>query len=81
MILDKLLEKKDVLAYIEFRIKFLQNQGITKYPEADRGFISERFRGRILELSKLKDVINRDVVKERGKMYWQKVAEEEDQHG
>lgn len=74
-ILDKLLEKKDLKTYIEFRIKFLEQEReveILKLPEQERGFIQERISGRILELKKLKESLAKDLIKHDAKMYYRK---------
>jgi len=60
-ILDKLLEKKDVLAYINFRILHLKDDldaVLNSTSLKDRELIKERFNGRILELEELKNVIH-----------------------
>lgn len=65
-ILDKLLEKKDVLAYIDFRILSLKNdlKILTEStPEKNRELIEERFNGRIMELEELKNIAHRGFVK------------------
>jgi hypothetical protein len=52
-ILDKLMEKKDLAIYIDFRIEFLNSiktDEIMKLPEKERGLVQERFNGRIVEL-------------------------------
>jgi len=75
MILDKLLEKKDLRIYIEYRIKFLQQEReseILKLPESERGFIQERISGRILELKKLKEALMKDLIKHDAKLYYRK---------
>lgn len=64
-ILDKLLEKKDVLAYIDFRILRLKddlNVVINSTPDKNRELIKERFNGRILELEELKTIIHQGTV-------------------
>lgn len=74
-ILDKLMERKDLRTYIEFRIKFLEQEKeieILKLPESERGFIQERISGRILELKKLKESLAKDLIKHDAKMYYKK---------
>lgn len=74
-ILDKLMEKKDLKAYIAFRIEFLEHEReseMMKLPESERGFFRERFIGRIFELKKLKDVLEEDQIKIRSKQYFRK---------
>jgi len=77
-ILDKLLEKKDILAYINFRILRLKDDldAIMKStPEKERELIKERFNGRILELEELKNVIHQGTtsLKFKSKGYSKKV--------
>lgn len=76
-ILDKLLEKKDVLAYIDFRVLSLKNDleiVIKSTPDKNRELIKERFNGRIMELEELKHVINQGIVllKSKSKSYSRK---------
>jgi len=59
-ILDKLLEKKDVLAYIKFRIEILElelSKVLIETEDKDKQQIKEQFDGRILELKELKKII------------------------
>ena len=49
-ILNKLMEKKDLAAYIDLRTDYLNSiktEEIMKRPEKERGLIQERFEGRI----------------------------------
>ena len=72
-ILDKLMEKKDLKIYIDQRIKYLSDEKeseILKLPESERGFIQERFQGRILELKKLRDCLEKDSIKYTSKKYY-----------
>lgn len=57
MILDKLVEKKDLLNYIEFRIKTVKSERKTKHEAISRG--------RINELNHLKAVIRHNALNER----------------
>ena len=69
-ILDKLMEKKDLAAYIDLRIDYLnvtKTEVIMKQPEKKRGLIAERFVGRIDELEKLKTLLCQDKIKDMGK--------------
>jgi len=66
-ILDKLLEKKDVLAYIDFRILSLKcDLGIalesTLHDNKTKGLIKERFYGRITELEELRKIVHQGTV-------------------
>ena len=76
-LLDQLLEKKDVLAYIDFRIKSLKcdlSKTILNAKPKDREQIKERFKGRITELNELKKIINdgTTALKTKSKFYAQK---------
>ena len=76
MILDKLLEKKDVEAYLEFRRDFLKSVLVSTLREVkpeERGYIEERFKGRISELNLLIDTIRKDTVKDSSKWYYRRV--------
>lgn len=79
-ILDKLIEKKDLAAYIDFRIEYIEsvkNKELMKLPEKERGFIQERFKGRTLELVKLKNLLFQNKIKDVGKDYFKKINREE----
>jgi len=71
MILDKLIEKKDLLIYIDCRIKILKRtreRVLNKTLDRKKALVAERFNGRILELEMLKG--NIDTVKDKAKKYW-----------
>lgn len=73
MILDKLIEKKDIEIYIDNRIIFLEKETIVevlKQKPEKRQIIKERFRGRIDELKKLDTVIKQDNLKVDSKKYY-----------
>ncbi len=75
-ILDKLMEKKDLRTYIINRIEFLRQEeqsDLLVLPESERGFIQERFMGRILELQKLKESLDKDLIKHDSKLYFRKI--------
>ena len=75
-ILDKLMEKKDLAAYIDLRIDYLnvtKTEVIMKQPERKRGLIQERFEGRIDELEKLKTLLCQDKIKDMGKEYFKRM--------
>lgn len=77
-ILDKLMERKDLKTYIEYRIKFLEQESkseILKQPESERGFIQERFHGRILELKKLKESLEKDQIRHNAIIYYRKMRQ------
>ncbi len=74
-ILDKLMEKKDLKTYIINRIKFLKQEKeheVLRAPEQERGFLNERFIGRVMELEKLSDSLEKDLIKEYSKKYYRK---------
>lgn len=74
MILDQLIEKKDLLAYIEFRIKYLlQEEKVENYPEKEREFYRKKLQGRVNELKKLRAVVSRGNLKKSSKIYYSKV--------
>jgi len=77
MILEQLMEKKDMLIYIDCRIKHLERmvKGINKFPERQRHKIKMRFEGRMKELQQLKSVLSTNKLKKHAKKYWQEVAE------
>ena len=76
MILDKLLEKKDLEIYIDTRIKKLLSIKITQFPEKQRGKISERIKGRISELRELKKIIRQSRLKAMSKAYWRESSKD-----
>ena len=75
-ILDKLLEKKDIEAYLEYRIEFLKitmTDAISKLDPKDREFVRERFKGRISELGNTLTSIREDDVKTDSKWYYEQI--------
>ena len=79
MILDKLLEKKDLFIYIDKRIEHLERQRDEKMKTCHirkRAILRERYRGRILELVLLKqNIID---VKKAAKTYWKESTKYDD---
>lgn len=74
-ILDKLLEKKDVLAYIKFRTAILEKESyiaLTSTPDKNKQFIKKQFDGRILELKELKKTIEHGTLKLKSISYSRK---------
>ena len=72
MILDKLLEKKDLGAYIEYRTQHLshvKNKMMEVAEDKQKQLITERFKGRILELEELTIIMKQDRIKEMSKTY------------
>jgi hypothetical protein len=78
MILDQLMEKKDLMIYIDCRIKHLNKlkKRIDKFPERQRHKIKMKFEGRMKELKQLKRVISNNKLKDKAKRYWQEAAED-----
>lgn len=75
-ILDKLMEKKDLDAYLNLRIEFLNNietEELTKLPEKERGFVQERFVGRKIELKKLLTLLKENKIKDMSKQYFREI--------
>lgn len=74
MILDKLMEKKDLMAYLTYRTKVLcmNKDAVVKseQPENREAAVS-KIEGRIEELCRLKNVINSNSQKELSKLYAQ----------
>lgn len=73
MILDKLIEKKDIEIYIDNRIIFLEKETVVellKQKPEKRQMIKERFKGRIDELKKFDTVIKQDNLKVDSKKYY-----------
>ena len=76
MILDKLLEKKDVIAYIDLRIKKLNADfDIEKYPPKERETQRQRLGGRCRELKHLKKLIERGCLKDASKEMYRDLRE------
>lgn len=71
------MEKKDLRIYLDMRIKHLQNIDITQFDESQRELLSERKKGRILELVKLQTLLHQNQIKEADKAYWKSLVESE----
>ena len=78
MILDKLMEEKDLLIYIDYRVKHLREvlHNIKKVHINDRGDFKYRTLGKIIELLKLKKLINEGRLIAAGKSYWREEIKE-----
>ncbi len=77
-ILDKLLEKKDLLAYIDYRIKVLKKEmesAIRINLPKDKESVKQKFQGRIVELEFLRTTIKNGKLKDRSKMFFRKSKE------
>lgn len=80
-ILDKLMEKKDLDAYINLRLEFIDSiikKELSILPENERELIRQRFVGRKVELKKLLRLLNEDKIKDMSKNYFQKINTESD---
>ncbi len=72
-ILNNLMEKKDILLYLRFRIRRLnqeRRERIKNYPEKDRERISKLLEVRIKELDRLLQRISENKLKEDCKEMW-----------
>lgn len=75
-LLDLLLEKKDLKAYIDFRIAVLRDEDkkvILNLSPEQREFAHVRIAGRIAELYQLRKVVSQGTLKERSKAYCSKL--------
>ena len=75
-ILDKLMEKKDLDAYINLRLEFIDSiieKEILKLPEKERELLRQRFIGRKVELRKLLRLLKEDKIKDMSKEYFRKI--------
>ena len=78
-ILDKLMEKKDLDAYINLRLEFIDSimhKEVAKLPEKERELVRQRFVGRKVELKKLLRLLKEDKIKDMSKKYFQKINTE-----
>ena len=75
-ILDKLIEKKDVEAYLEMRALFLKSimeDAVLSVEPEKRELIRERFYGRIHELKMTIETIRNNTLKDDSKMYYRQL--------
>lgn len=80
-ILDKLMEKKDLGAYINLRMEFIDSvmhKEVVKLPEKERELVRQRFVGRKVELRKLLRLLKEDKIKDMSKEYFRKINTESD---
>lgn len=80
-ILEKLMEKKDLDAYINIRLEFIDSvmyKEVARLPENERELIRQRFVGRKIELRKLLRFLKEDKIKDMSKKYFQKINAESD---
>lgn len=78
--LEKLIEIKELKAYIDLRVRRLKEElsNINKYPEKKRNSVIERIRGRITEINRLKGMICQSKVKSECKKMWKHQQYEKD---
>lgn len=71
-LLNKLIEKKDLIAYLRLRTRRLKEElkEIKKYPEQKRELIQRGLQGRIRELNKIGGLITSKKLKITSKKYW-----------
>ena len=69
-ILDKLLEKKDLMIYIDERIKQLNSIKIKQFEPKNREKQRQRKNGRVVELRHLKWIVHGNHVKEFSLKTW-----------
>jgi len=72
-LLDKLMEKKDLDAYLRLRIRRLKQEiteRIDRYPAKDRERLMQTTEVRIKELSMLGNVLRSNTIKLKCKMMW-----------
>lgn len=77
-ILDKLLEKKDLVSYINLRIECFDKNFrkiIQDAPKKDREKVKQRLIGRIRELKLFKELLYKNEIKYMSKYYWNKNKE------
>ena len=79
-ILDKLLEKKDIFAYVEARTQdlLIQQTKIDRLPEHKRELTKQKLAGRIAELDHLRIVVASGRLKDQSKHHWRNVHKERD---
>lgn len=75
MILDQLIEKKELLTYCDLRIRRLtktKHEEILRQPPEKRDQVARRIDGRIAELAHLKRLVNggNRILKEESKANW-----------
>ena len=73
MILDKLMEKKDLKIYIRARtaeVRRIKREQITKLPPKDREQFRQRMNGRLQELDRLNNLLAQDCLKKSSLELW-----------
>ena len=73
MILDKLMEKKDLKIYIKARtaeLRRIKREQIVKLPPKDREQFRQRMIGRIMELDRINNLLAQDCLKKSSLELW-----------
>ena len=73
MILDKLMEKKDLKIYIRARtaeVRRIKREQIVKLPPKDREQFRQRMIGRLMELDRLNNLLAQDNLKKSSLELW-----------
>lgn len=75
MILDQLIEKKELLAYCDLRMRRLakaKREEVLRQPPEKRDQVSRRIDARIAELNHLKQLVHggNRLIKEESKVHW-----------
>ena len=74
--LENLIEKKDLMIYLDCRKKALKIQmvdEVSKQPAHRKELIKQRFMGRMWELQDLKTIVAQGQVKSKSKNEWKRV--------
>lgn len=80
MILDKLIERKDLKIYIDYRIKHLLKvlrKDLEIAPLAHRESLKRNLSARIEELKTLRGIVSNKRIREYGKRYWREAVKHE----
>lgn len=82
-LLDKLIERKDLKAYIKFRREFLQQERksmvLSEDKPEEKRKVDNMIEGRIKELNKLEEAVEEKEVKIMSKRYWRKMHYKEEE--
>ena len=79
MILEQLLEKKDLLLYLKIRLKHLkENFDVFVFHPELRDNMTERVKGRTLELERLLRILQEGTLKKNTKAQWDAIGGLED---
>jgi hypothetical protein len=73
MILDQLIEKKELLAYCDLRMRRLtkaKHEEMLRQPPEKRDLVAKRIDARVAELAHLKKLVHGGKIKEEAKAHW-----------